>query len=387
MNVALITLEGGGISTVCYGLAQSLAKNKIPTTIFTEANGKSSVERVNEFLEIKRLHRLNLPPRCVWFQAQNIKFLLNSLKDYTLVHGVSPDASVFFNFYKEKMKKPFIASFHAVPLSNAKHFLATPLSSWNVPEIAHHLLEYPLHDFDIRSCLRGADQITVCSETTLNEFSTAYKDDLDSNKTRVIYNCVNFDEIESVDVSQDPLNNSNPYILFAGRLYWLKGPMFVLKAFELLKNEIPDLNLRIFGTGPEENRMKQFIAKKGLRDRVQICGRIPHKEVIKQIKQSSAVVAPSLHEAQSMFYLEAMACKKPLITFDIPPAKEIIKDGQTGYLAKSFETDDLSKKIRFVLSDLKLSKKVAQNGYNYVQKEHNWKYQIEKYLKMYQTVI
>jgi len=387
MKVALITLEGGGISTVCYGLAQSLSKKKIPTTIFTEsAAGKSNVERVNDFLEIKRLNRLNMPPRCFWFQIQNVRSFSKTLKDYTLVHGVSPDASVFFNFYKRKLRKPFVASFHAVPLSTAKYFLKMPISSWTVAEFAHHILEFPLHDFAIRSCLNGADHITVCSRTTLNEFATAYKD-LDLKKIDVIYNCVDFDEIENVQVRRDNEDGqTDPFIMFAGRLYWLKGPMFVLKAFNLLKKEIPDLNLKIFGTGPEENRMKQFVSRAGLEDRVHFYGRVPHKEIIKEIKKSTAVVAPSVHEAQSLFYLEAMACKKPLITFDISPAKEIIQNRYNGFLARSFDVKDLSEKIRYVLSDPKLRLKVGQNSYNYVKREHNWENQIEKYLNIYQSV-
>lgn len=387
MKVALITLEGGGISTVCYGLAQSLSKKKIPTTVFTETSGKSNVEYVNDFLEIKRLNRLDLPPRCFWFQIKNFRYLSKTLKDYTLVHGVSPDASVFFNFYKRKMGKPFVASFHAMPISTAKYFLKTPISSWTAAEFTHHILEFPLHDFNIRRCLSGADHITVCSRTTLNEFVTAYKD-LDLKKMGVIYNCVDFDEIANVQVQQDNEDGqTDPYIIFAGRLYWLKGPMFALKAFEQLKREIPDLNLKIFGNGPEENRMKQFASRAGLGDRVHFCGRVPHKEVIKEIKMATAVVAPSLHEAQSLFYLEAMACKKPLITFDIPPAKEIIKDGYNGFLAESFDVKNLSEKIRFVLSDRKLRMKVGQNSYNYVKREHNWENQIEKYLDVYRDII
>jgi glycosyltransferase involved in cell wall biosynthesis len=387
MRVALITLEGGGISTVCYGLAYSLSKKKIPTTIFTDTSGKREVENPNEFLSINRLCRFDLPPRFFWFQVQNFRFLSKVLKDYTLVHGVSPDASMIFAFYKRKLGKPFIASFHAVPLSTAKRFVNTPIFSWTAAEFAHHLLEYPLHDFNLRRCIAGADHIIACSFTALNEFRVAYKD-LSLEKTSVIYNCVNLDEIEDVKIRHDDWDTQDgSSIVFAGRLFWLKGPMYLLRAFEMLKGDFKNLNLKIFGKGPEENRMKKFVSNCELKDQVHFYGRVPHKNLIAEIKKSDVIVAPSLYEAQSLFMLEAMACKKPIIAFDIPSAREIIEDGHNGFLAKGFDAKALSEKIRLVLSDRKLRLKVGQNGYIYVKREHNWEIQVEKYLNVYRTLV
>jgi poly(glycerol-phosphate) alpha-glucosyltransferase len=97
-------------------------------------------------------------------------------------------------------------------------------------------------------------------------------------------------------------------------------------------------------------------------------------------------VAPSLSEAQSLFVLEAMACGKPLITFDIPPMKEIITDGFNGLMAKSFDVGDLAEKIRAVLNDRKLACKIGQNAHNYISLKHNWENQIDQYLQIYESV-
>lgn len=387
MRVALITVEGGGISSVCYGLAYNLSKKKIRTTIFTQTSGKREVEKLNEFLDVNRLYHFDIPPRSLWFQMQNFRFLSKAFKDYTLVHGVSPDASVAFTFYKRKLRKPFIASFHAVPLSTAKSYLNVPISSWTLAEFAHHILEYPLHDFTIRRCIADADHIITCSCTTLNEFRVAYKD-LSLEKTSVIYNSLNFDEIEDTKIPYDSRNEqSGPSIIFAGRLFWLKGPMYLLKAFKMLKEDFKDINLKIFGKGPEENRMNRFISEAGLKNYVHFYGRVPHKNLIAEIKKSDVAVLPSVYEAQSMFALEAMACKKPLITFNIPSTREIIEDGRNGFLAKAFDVKDFAYKIGLVLSDRKLRLKIGQNAYIYVKREHNWEIQIEKYLNIYKTVI
>ena len=67
--------------------------------------------------------------------------------------------------------------------------------------------------------------------------------------------------------------------------------------------------------------------------------------LLMELKKADVVVAPSFHEAQSMFVLEAMACRKPVIAFDIPSMKEIITDDENGLLAKSFDVAELAEKL------------------------------------------
>lgn len=387
LKVALITLEGGGISTVCYGLAHSLSRKRIFVTVFTEAYGKSEVIKVNHYLTIYRLRSLSMPPRFFWFQVNNYRFISKVLKDYTLIHGVYPDASVIFSFCKKNMAKPFIASFHAVPTVTLKWYANVPLSSWTAPEFAHHILEYPLHDFNIKTCIARADHIIACSYTTLNELKTAYKS-LDDEKITVIHNSVDFNEIEKIKPAEYDKNKENASsLIFAGRLYWLKGPMYLLEAFRNLKKEFKSLHLKIFGTGPEEDKMKKLVVKTGLKDCVHFYGRVPHGSLIAQIKKSDVVVVPSVYEAQPMIALEAMACKKPLVAFAIPSMQEIIVNWHNGLLAKPYSAKDLAEKIRLVLQDKKLRSNIGHNAYNYVKREHNWEIQVEKYIDIYKAVI
>lgn len=387
MRVALITLEGGGTSTVCNGLAYNLSKKKIPTTIFTETAGKSTIEKRNDFLQIHRLSRFEIPPRCFWLQLQNYRFLLKTLKDYTLVHGVSPDASVLITHNKRKLKIPFVASFHAEPLAISKMFLKAPFSSWTAAETMHHLFGYPLHYYNIRRCINDADQIISCSYSSLSDFKANYKN-LCLDKVSVIYNSVSFDEIENIEIdTQDEDGQSGTSIIFAGRLFWLKGQMLLLKAFEELSHEFKDLELKIFGKGPEEKRIRRVVYGAGLEKRVRIYGNVSHRKLIAELKMADLAVLPSRYEAQSLFMLEAMACKKPVVAFDIPSAGEIIKDGVNGILAKPFSVKNLTSKIRLILSDQSLQSKIGQNAYDYVKREHNWETQVEKYINVYKNVI
>lgn len=387
MRVALISQPGGGISSVCNGLAFSLSKKGIPTTIFSGTSEKPRVERLNECLDVIRLPHFDFPPRPMWFQLRNFRSLLKLLKDYTVVHGVSPEASTIFAFCKRKLRKPLVVSIHAVPLSTLRTFVNAPISRWTFSGFGIYVLEYPLHDFQIRTCLAKSDHVVSCSFATLNEFRAAYKI-LRMSKVSVIYNGVNFDEIDNIKIDYENMNGQNNLsIVFAGRLFWLKGIIHLLKAFEILRQDFKDLDLKIFGEGPEEHRIRRFVADMGLRDNVHLQGRVPHKNLIAEIKKSDVVVLPSLYEAQPMFALEAMACKKPLVAFDIRFAREIVANGHNGLLAEAYDVKDLSEKIRLILSDEKFRFEIGQNAYEYVKREHNWNTQVEKYLDVYKNVI
>jgi glycosyltransferase involved in cell wall biosynthesis len=183
---------------------------------------------------------------------------------------------------------------------------------------------------------------------------------------------VNLEEVNSVGVGCNVGDKGeNLSILFAGRLFWVKGLMYLLKAFEIAARDLRNVRLDIFGKGPEENRSKEFVSNARLSGQVNFHGHLPRNRLLDEIKKSDAVVA----------------CRKPIIAFDIPSMREIIADGKNGILAKSGDCRDLSEKIRLVLSDRKLRIRLGQNAYNYVKEKHNWNKQIEKYLEIYAGLV
>lgn len=61
-------------------------------------------------------------------------------------------------------------------------------------------------------------------------------------------------------------------------------------------------------------------------------------------------VAPSIQDNLPNTVLEAIACETPVVAFNIGGMPDLIESGQTGYLAKPFDTDDLARGIRWVLT-------------------------------------
>jgi glycosyltransferase involved in cell wall biosynthesis len=385
-QVALITLEGGGISTVCYGLAKRLEQEKVHTTVFTETNRKQEICKLSDHLEIDRLHRIELPPRFFWFQMQNYRFLVNKLKEFDVIHGVYSDASTMVTRYKQTIRKPLVVSFHAEPFSNLLDFIKIPFTSWTPQEIVFHVLEYPLFKQNYKMCLQKADHIIVCSKSTLKEFEAVYQNKIDSSKMTVIYNAIDTYELDNIFASYKPRPPKQMSIVYAGRLFWLKGLQFLLQAFKKVAKDFPAVSLDIYGKGPEEKKFKALARKLDLEHRVFFHGRLPKNQLLLKMKDSDILVAPSLHEAQSMVVLEGMACQKPVIAFDIPSMKEIILDGYNGLLVRSFDVEALAEKIESLLSDEKLRLRLGKNACEYIKKKHSWETKIQEYLHIYNSL-
>jgi glycosyltransferase involved in cell wall biosynthesis len=332
---------------------------------------------------------MEFPPRFFWFQLQNYRYLINRLSSFDIIHGVYPDASTMVTFNREKLKKPFVVSFHAEPLSNARDFLKTPLSSWTLQDFAHQIAEFPMLSYNLRRCSEKADHIIVCSYSALREFQAAYNN-LNLERVSVIHNAVNLDEIDGKEVGNNvPLESERESlkIVFAGRLFWVKGLLFLLKAFEMISHDYKNIKLDIFGQGPEETKMKKFVSTAGLSTQVQFCGRVSNQSLIKELKKADIVVAPSLHEAQSMIVIEAMACRKAVVAFAIPSMRELITNGNNGLLAMPFDSNDLSEKIRQVLDNEKLRNELGRNAREHIKEHHNLQKQVVEYLRVYSNFV
>jgi predicted AlkP superfamily pyrophosphatase or phosphodiesterase len=91
-------------------------------------------------------------------------------------------------------------------------------------------------------------------------------------------------------------------------------------------------------------------------------GKMTINTIFDQFRNRHARVGPFVSA------LETMACKKPVVLFDLPFAREFMKDMYNGLMAKPMDVEDLSNKIGLLLSDRKLALKLGQNAFQYVKK-------------------
>lgn len=127
------------------------------------------------------------------------------------------------------------------------------------------------------------------------------------------------------------------YFLFFGRLSYEKGVKTLLSAFK----EIPECKLKVVGTGPKEDELKQYV-KKTYMQNVDFLGYKQGKELTDLVSNAYFVIVPSeWYENNPMTIIEAYSVGTPVIGAQIGGIPEIVIDGKTGFQFTSADTKNL----------------------------------------------
>jgi glycosyltransferase involved in cell wall biosynthesis len=108
-------------------------------------------------------------------------------------------------------------------------------------------------------------------------------------------------------------NGGRPTLLFAGRLLPWKGGFLALKTLELL----PEWQLIICGTGPDETRLRRLAKRWGLLHRTEFRGWVRRSDLARAMREEADVfLFPSLHDDAGLVVAEATAAGLPVVCLD-----------------------------------------------------------------------
>lgn len=216
---------------------------------------------------------------------------------------------------------------------------------------------------------KKADKIVCVSKFTANELKKYVG--VNENKISVIYNGV--DE-EWFNVPFGKSVHNKPYLLFVGNVKPHKNLINLVKAFKLIKDEIPH-DLIIVGkkegfiTG--DNHIYDLV--KDISNRVIFTGYVSDEMLKQYYKQADLFVFPSLYEGFGLPPLEALAVGTNVICSDIPVLKEICGD-RVNY----FNPNNLNEMKYVILNNINISKK----GILY-KKHYKWEICVNNYSKYF----
>lgn len=144
---------------------------------------------------------------------------------------------------------------------------------------------------------------------------------------------------------------ANRSIVLPRRLVKDKQVDHAIRAFSQLADAHPDWSMRIYGDGPESNRLHRLIEELGLHDQVTMPGSTPN--MTEEWAKAGLCVLPSdSGEAFPLVLLEAFAAGVPAVAYDIVsgPA-EIIRHGVDGLLVPAADVDALAAAMDKLMSD------------------------------------
>ena len=155
--------------------------------------------------------------------------------------------------------------------------------------------------------------------------------------------------------------NSKKILLYASRLSPEKHQLSVIKAFKKIHKEVPDSQLVLVGSdGPSSGHVKKLIKKKHLKDSVSYLGRVPFNDLLKLYNTADISCLWSWIEAEGLVLIEAMAQGTPTIGSNSCGISDVIRHGQTGYLANNLQ--DFREKVIKLLKDDDLRKEMGKNA-------------------------
>jgi L-malate glycosyltransferase len=188
------------------------------------------------------------------------------------------------------------------------------------------------------------------------------------SRISVIYNGVDLDFINSIKVKKQ----NKKTIVYVGRLVWFKHIEDLVEAVAILKKEIKDIKLKIVGNGTKMGVLKRKVEELDLTKNIKILGKKNCQQTIRHIKESSLLVLPSTKDTFGMVLAEANAAGKPVIAYGAGGALDVIVNKKNGYLVKPRNVVELSQKIKKVLLDPSLCKKMGQEGKKRSEEKFNW---------------
>ena len=234
--------------------------------------------------------------------------------------------------------------------------------------------------------IAGEPIVRLCSLLSDNflaysEYAKRYliREGANPSKIVIIPNGVNIKKfnpkVQSKNLKQELGVLNRKTILFVGRLEREKGLEYLIKAMVLVKNYEKDAYLLVIGSGILERPLKRLVRKLGLTECVTFLGPVSSENMplyyaICDVHVTPSIVTRTFIEPFGMVYIEAMASGKPSIAFDIPAAvRDIIVNGETGYLVPEKSVEALANKICELLHDyekrMEMGKKARERVVNY----------------------
>lgn len=347
----------GGMGNSAFNFVKILSEIGYDTTVFTPDYGG-----VSGGAEEKRFRTERIRPLIKFGNAAFLPQLFWKLKDFNIIHLHYPfygaEAAILLRKLIYPKKTKLIIHYHMEPTAGGLKGLVFAL---------YRLFITPL-------LMRTASVITCASIDYIKYSGMVRYYKRNKSKFREVPFGVDinrFRKQETGNRKQETRKN----ILFVGGLdkaHYFKGVDILLKALPML--HVTCYMLHIVGDGDLRPRYEKLARELGIGDKVNFIGMAADDDLPKHYQQCEIFVLPSINrgEAFGMVLLEAMACGKPVVASDLPGVRSVFENRKQGLLVEPGNAADLAEKIRIILSDDDLAKKMGEEGKKLVEEKYIW---------------
>lgn len=290
---------------------------------------------------------------------------------------------------------------YGVPFVLTTHSLE-PLRAWKAEQLGSG---YAMSSWMERTAILDADAIIAVSSGTKEDILRSYP--VTPEKVHVIYNGIDLDEYQRKSstgaLEKYGVDLEAPYVLFVGRITRQKGVTHLVEAIRYL----PAATQVVLCAGTPDTpeiaaEMRQKVDEaRAYNPRVLWIEKMVSKpEVIELYSHARVFCCPSVYEPFGIINLEAMACGAPVVASATGGIKEVVVDGETGYLVP-FEPDaitgfpsdperfarDLAARLSELLHDPDKCGRFGQAGRKRVEEKFSWSAIADQTIRLYRGLL
>jgi starch synthase len=289
---------------------------------------------------------------------------------------------------------------YGIPLVITVHSLE-PLRPWKREQLGSG------YDFTLwleKTALEMADAVIAVSHETKADIERLFN--VQPDHLHVIYNGIDLDEYHPVasDKTLRKYGIQKPFLLFVGRITRQKGIVHLVRAIEFMDKNFQVVLCAGAPDTPEiADDMKREVARaQQLRDGVIWIEEMLDKPNVIELYSNAAVFCcPSIYEPFGIINLEAMACETAVVASAVGGIKEVVVDGETGFLVpveqmkqSPFEptnpqrfSRDLAARINQLMRNKPLRKRFGKAGRKRAEEKFSWSAIAKQTKALYETLL
>jgi len=146
------------------------------------------------------------------------------------------------------------------------------------------------------------------------------------------------------------------------RLFHLKGHEFLIDAARRVVDQVPRTRFLLVGSGILRERLERRIARAGLASVFRFAGLVPREQMPETLAAMDLVVHTSLREGLARVLPQALLVGRPVISYDVDGAREVVLPDETGILLPPCSVGPLADAVIRLARDPDLRRRMGEEG-------------------------
>ncbi len=294
--------------------------------------------------------------------------------DLAMAAAVSGADLVHSHTWYTNLAGHIAATLYAIPHVMTVHSLE-PLRPWKSEQLGGG---YALSSWSEQVAVESATAIVAVSNGMRADLLATYPK-VAPDRVHVIRNGIDTEQYspdERTEVlAKYGISPTRPTVAYVGRITRQKGLPVLLRAAELLDDEV-QLVLCAGQADTEELSAEVTGLVSHLRDTrsgvIWLNGMLPKAEIIQILSHATVFACPSLYEPLGIVNLEAMACGTAVVGSNVGGIPEVVNDAQTGLLVPPGDPAILAEALSSLVGDPARATAMGQLGRQRVAAEFSW---------------